>query len=155
MTRENTQKFRAKIYKVGINRCVDVPERVTHALGNESHVPVKGEVEKEELCSTLTPRGGGRHRLFIHSRIWKKLGVDSGAVVRVSLKRDRKSREIKLPLDIAAALPKGSDARAAFMGMTGTFRLRFVEWITAAKRPETRKKRIRTAVQRLLEHKKK
>ncbi len=105
MQRDKAQHFRERIYEVGINRCVDVPERVTRVLGRDKYVPVKGHVENVAMRSTLVPRGGGRHRLFIHSRIWRRLGVDSGDVVRISLLRNGESREVIVPQEIAAALP--------------------------------------------------
>ncbi|MFQ6001796.1 MAG: YdeI/OmpD-associated family protein [Anaerolineae bacterium] len=149
--RDKPLPFRARIYKVGINRCVDVPERVSSSLGQDTHVPVKGWVEGEPMRSTLVPRGGGRHRLFIHSRIWRKLGVDTGDVVEVSLLRDTESREVPLPDDLAAALPEGSEALAAFNDLTVADRRRFVARILEAKKPETRERRIQQGIELLVE----
>lgn len=35
--------FSAKIYKTGINPCVDVPKLVSKALGEKGYIPVKGK----------------------------------------------------------------------------------------------------------------
>ena len=69
-------RFRAKLYAVGVNRCVDVPPEVTDALGGETHIRVKGRVGDEPYRSNLAPRARGMHRLFVHSSIWRKLSVD-------------------------------------------------------------------------------
>lgn len=135
--------FHAKIYAVGVNRCVDVPARVSRALGPGGHLPVRGTIGGEQLRSRLVPRGGGLFRLFIHSRIWKKLGVDVGDVVSVSLTTDPQGDRVRLPWEIAAAFPRGSRERAAFDAETAATRRRFIAWVTAARTTTTRDRRIK------------
>jgi len=110
--RQKSQSFRARIYKLGINRCVDVPQGVSRALGEDKYVPVKGCVQDVALRSTLVPRGGGKYRLFIHSRIYEALGVDSGDFVCVHLERDHQSGELSVPKDLSKALRADKDAHA-------------------------------------------
>ena len=31
-------RFRARLYAVGVNRCIDVPQEVSHALGGQTHI---------------------------------------------------------------------------------------------------------------------
>lgn len=116
--RATVQYFRAKIYAVGANRCVDVPERVTQALGGQTHVPVIGTVGGRRFRSNLAPRGGGMHRLFVHSDIWRKLGVDVGDVVDVEINRDVEEWEIPVPADLSEAMPPCSEAFEAFRALT-------------------------------------
>lgn len=144
-------RFRARIYAIGINRCVDVPKRVAARLGSEMHIPVAGDVEGKPIVSTLVPRGGGQHRLYIHSRIWRKLGVDKSDVVCVSLVRDEASREPQVPADILAALVPGSRARRVFDAFTAASRRRFVAWIAETKSAEARTRRIQVGKRRLAE----
>jgi hypothetical protein len=152
--RRKAQSFRAKIYKVGINRCVDVPRRVSCALGEGKYVPVKGCVEDVEFRSTLVPRGGGKYRLFIHSRIYKSLGIDSGDVVEIRLTRDSQSREISLPKDVAEALRANKDAQASFEKLPSGARRGFLQWIAGAKKAETRSRRIQEGIRRIIRHRK-
>ncbi len=153
--REAEQRFRGRIYSVGANRCVDVPDRVSRALGQETRIPVKGSVGGEPFRSTLVPRGGGRHRLFIHSRIWRKLGVDRGRTVDIRLRGDRSRREARLPGDIADALAARPKARAAFENMTPAGRRAFVSYILEAKTGPTRERRIRQGLQRIVDNRRK
>lgn len=53
---------------------------------------------------------------------------------------------VRVPADLAAALRKNVKARAAFAGFPPSHRREYVEWITGAKRPETRARRLATAV---------
>ena len=144
-------RFRAKLYAVGVNRCVDVPREVTVALGGETHIRVVGRVGGEPYRSNLAPRGGGAHRLFVHSDIWRKLGIDVGDVVEVEVERDEQEWEITVPADIAEAMPEGSEALAAFQALTVPNRKRFIDRIEETRTPATRKRRIEQGIQLLIE----
>ena len=53
---------------------------------------------------------------------------------------------VKVPADLAAALRKSARARAGFDRLPPSHRREYVEWITGAKREETRARRVATAV---------
>ena len=144
-------RFRVKLYAVGVNRCVDVPPEVTVALGGETHIRVKGRVGGEPYRSNLAPRGGGKHRLFVHSDIWRELGVDVGDEVEVEIERDEEEWEFAVPADLAEAMPEGSEALEAFQALTVPNRKRFIDRIEETKTPATRKRRIEQGVQLLIE----
>jgi len=131
--KEKTFNFKAEIYTVGVNRCVDIPGRVTRELGQEKHIPVKGKVDSIAFSSNLVPRGDSKHRLFILSSIWRRLDVDTGDTVSISLQRDEKPREVTVPANILSALKANSEALKAFEAMTVNGRRAFVRWISEAK----------------------
>ncbi|MGB8013891.1 MAG: YdeI/OmpD-associated family protein [Terriglobales bacterium] len=54
---------------------------------------------------------------------------------------------VKTPADFTAALRKNKKAAAAFAAFSPSCKREYVEWIVEAKRPETRDKRIATAVE--------
>ncbi|WP_126175401.1 YdeI/OmpD-associated family protein [Tsuneonella rigui] len=62
--------------------------------------------------------------------------------------------EIAMPDDFAAALAGNAKAKAALEGFAPSHRREYLEWITEAKREETRAKRIAQAVEWLAEGKK-
>lgn len=144
-------RFQATLYAVGVNRCVDVPPEVSEAFGGETHIRVKGMVGDEPFRSNLAPRGGGAHRLFVHSNIWRKLGVDLGDTVDVEIERDKQEWEISIPADLADAMPEGSEALEAFQALTIPNRKRFIDRIEEAKTPATRKRRIEQGIGLLIE----
>ena len=143
--------FRAELYAVGVNRCVDVPPEISEALGGETHIRVKGTVGGKPFRSNLAPRGGGKHRLFVHSGIWRKLGVDVGDVVDVEIERDDEEWEITVPADLAEAMPEGSEALEAFQALTVPNRKRFIDRIEESKTPATRQRRIEQGIDLLVE----
>ena len=54
---------------------------------------------------------------------------------------------LRVPLDLVSALKKNKKASAAFEKFSYSHRKEYVEWITGAKRIETRQKRVKTAVE--------
>lgn len=141
--------FRAKLYKIGFLRCVDVPPNVSQALDDPGAIPVRGSVARIAFQSTLTPRGAGRHRLYVHSRIWRPLRLDIGDSVEIMIERDHESREIATPRDLLRALERRPAARAAFRSSTVARQREISNWLVAAKRPETRERRIEQALDTL------
>jgi uncharacterized protein YdeI (YjbR/CyaY-like superfamily) len=61
--------------------------------------------------------------------------------------------EAEVPVDLAAALAKNKTAAKAFQTFSPSHRREYVEWITEAKRDETRQKRIATTLEWLAEGK--
>jgi Bacteriocin-protection, YdeI or OmpD-Associated len=59
----------------------------------------------------------------------------------------------KMPAEFAAALQKNKKAATAFEAFSPSCRREYIEWIAEAKRPETREKRIETAVEWIAEGK--
>lgn len=57
------------------------------------------------------------------------------------------------PPDLAAALKKNARARATFEGFSPSHKREYVEWITSAKRDETRQRRLDEAVRMLADGK--
>ena len=54
---------------------------------------------------------------------------------------------VKVPADLAAALEKRTKARTGFEALSPSHRREYVEWITAAKRDETRARRVATTLE--------
>jgi len=148
--------FVAPIQKIWIMRCVDVPRDVSEALRdaageNIMHPPVHGFIEGLPFKSTLVPAGDGRFRLHVHSRIWRKLRIDAGAEVEVTLMLDQAPRPAVVPADLAAALAVKPAALKMFNALTLPLRRQILWYLDNAKHASTREKRVKLMVQRMLE----
>lgn len=148
---DKPQRFSATLYKVGGNRCVDVPEKVGNAFERRRYVPVVATVKGHSIRTTLMPRGGGRYRLFLNDEIRKATSVDVGDEVIIVLRIDRESKEIPVPRDLEKALSSTKGGRAAFDILTPLQKRAFLQYILKAKKPETRERRIREGIQLLLQ----
>jgi len=78
--------------------------------------------------------------------------VDDG-VRRPSTKDAKPKPPVSVPDDLATALKKNAKALATFDGFAPSHRREYVEWITEAKREETRQKRLVQAIEWLAEGK--
>jgi hypothetical protein len=152
---ETTYTFAARIQKIWIMRCVDLPRDISKEIRNAAgenalRVPVRGWIEGLAMQSTLVPAGGGRYRLHIHSNIWRKLKIDAGAAVDVALMIERDRRETPVPADLAASLADEPRALGAFQSLTPAFRRQIIIFLEKAKQAKTREKRVLLIVRRML-----
>jgi Bacteriocin-protection, YdeI or OmpD-Associated/Domain of unknown function (DUF1905) len=153
---ENPYVFVAKIQKIWIMRCIDVPRDISKAVkkeagGNPRHIPVHGWIDGLAFENTLVPRGGGNYRFHVNSKIWRKLQIDAGAAVEVTMLLDQEPREAVVPPDLAAELAGTPRALAAFNAITPSLRRHIVDWVDKAKQSKTRDKRVQFIVKRMLE----
>ena len=66
---------------------------------------------------------------------------------------EKEKKELAIPDDLTAALRKNAKARKTFENFSYSHRREYVEWITEAKRAETRATRIAKAVEQMAEGK--
>lgn len=148
--------FAARIQKIWIMRCIDLPRDICKSFRqlageNAKHIPVNGWIEGLPITSTLVPAGAGRYRLHVHSSIWRKLRIDAGSTVEVTLLLDTEPRDPALPPDLAAGLAETPRALESFNAQTPAMRRQIVRFLEAAKRPATREKRIQQIAKFMLE----
>jgi hypothetical protein len=148
--------FVAKIEKIWIMRVIDIPRDIGKAIAkiageNKQHIPVQGWIEGLPFQNTLVPRGAGNYRMHVHSRIWRKLHIDAGAAVEVTVQLDTEFREAVLPPDMAATLAATPRALATFNSLTIALRRHIINFVEAAKQSRTREKRIQLVVRRMQE----
>ena len=76
------------------------------------------------------------------------------AVKKAPAAKRQPKPELPIPAEFAAALSASPAAQTALLAFAPSHRREYVEWITAAKRAETRDKRIAQAIEMLAEGKK-
>jgi len=142
-----SHQFVASIYKLGVNRCVDIPQNVARSLGDESHIPVVVEAGGLSLCSNLVPAGAGRYRLFINSEIRRATGSDTGDTIVLSVARDDSDRDVQLTGDVENAIRSVEDGLETFDALTLNQKREMMGYIDAAKTTPTRQRRIEHLVE--------
>lgn len=144
-------EFVAIIYKVGILRCVSVPEGVCAQLTPGRAVPVVITVAGRTARTTLLPAAGGDFRLYLDGAMRKAAGADTGDPVGIALRLDRASREMPVPGDLAGALARVPRAHREYRAVTTAMRREIVRYIEKAKAPATRARRIAHCLRMLAE----
>ena len=95
-------------------------------------------------------RMGGQTLVGFNKAVRTAAGVEAGDTIDVVIALDAAERTVEVPDDFGAALDAGG-ARAAFDALAPSHRKEYVRWITEAKKPETRAKRIAEAVPMITE----
>lgn len=139
------ERFTARIHKVGINPCVDVPARISKAYGRRGYVPVNVTLGGEIFRATLVPVGGGSHRLCLHHLMRKAAGRETGDMITIRLALDTASRVLKPPADLVKAL-RAAGQMKTFVGNTPSRRKELVRWVQGTKNPKTRARRVAQVV---------
>jgi hypothetical protein len=120
---------------------VTVPFDVESVFGAK-RVPIQARIDGEPYRGTLVRMGGPDHILLVRKDIREKIGKQLGDTVDVVLEKDMSERIVELPPDLVSALDDEPQMRAFFDGLSFTHRKEYVNWITEAKRTETRQARI-------------
>jgi len=103
------QKFKAKIYPVGINWCVDVPSSVSGKLKPvKGYIRIKGTINNYEFTQTLVPVKGSLYRLFVNGIMMKGGSTALGeiAVFHIEQNEEEKIETYLMPLKLEKALIK-------------------------------------------------
>src|SRR5688500_17510328 len=81
--------FKAKIYSVGINWCVDVPRRITKQLTAErGYIKIKGEINGFTFTKTLMPVKNSPYRLFVNQAMMKGGGTALGKTASFKIEQN-------------------------------------------------------------------
>ncbi|GAB1641058.1 YdeI/OmpD-associated family protein [Krasilnikovia sp. MM14-A1259] len=128
---------------------VILPEHVVAALGGKSRVRVTGTLNGVDFASSTMGMGEGKVCLGVHKATREAAGVAIGDEITLRVGRDDRPRELTVPEDLVAALAGDDAAAAAFDRLSFTHRREYVEWITGAKRAETRTRRVTQTLERL------
>ena len=150
------REFRAKLSRfegVGTWTYVKVPFDVEKLFGKGGQVKVKAAVNGAPFRSSLMPDGDGQHFLVVGKAIRDKAKVRVGDRVTVVVEPDAGPRIIEAPPDMAKALGKNKTAKTVWDDFAYSHKKAYVDWIVAAKRAETRDRRIEKSVTMIAEQK--
>jgi len=92
---------------------------------------------------------GGRNLIGLSKAARKDLDVEIGDTVDALIELDDAERTVEVPDDLAAALDADPRVRAAYDALSYTRRKELAGGVVAAKRPDTRTRRIAAAIETL------
>jgi len=143
-------EFRALIEEArgGGGAWVQVPPLVVEELGGAGRIPVRATFDGVPYRGSVVSMGGGGMVIGILKDIRTKLGKVVGDEVVVILELDQGSREVEVPEDLERGLADAGLADA-FAGLSFTRRREIAEGVSGAKKPETRQRRIESAITEL------
>ncbi len=116
----------------------------------EGRPPVVGTVNGTPVRTRLAPYDGVTY-LGLTRPFRDAAGIEVGDRVEIEIELDTAPREVDVPEELAMALASDAPARAAFDALAFTHRKEYARWISEAKRPETKERRVASTLQMLVE----
>ncbi|MDP2888556.1 MAG: YdeI/OmpD-associated family protein [Bacteroidota bacterium] len=134
---------------------VEFPFSAEEVFGTRGMVKIKALFDgKAEYRGVMSNMGTGCHILIMTQEVRRKLGKSFGDSVLVELEHDLEKREVIIPEDVRNLLIEYPEAQAFFEILSYTHRKEYINWITSAKREETRTKHMVEFIEKLLKKKK-
>jgi hypothetical protein len=127
---------------------VPLPADTAEVFGTRARFPVRATVNDVEYAGSTMPTGEGGFCLGLTKAIRAEAGVDIGDHVHVVLERDTAERTVEIPGDLALALETAGQTKA-FHALPFTQRKEYARWVTDAKKPETRDRRVAKIIETL------
>jgi len=123
-------------------------EQVAALARGPKSPPVKVTVNGGYTFDGRVGRMGGEYLVGFNKAIRAAAGVEAGETIDVVIVADTAERTVEVPEDLAGAMTSAG-VMDAFTTLAPSHRKEYVRWVTEAKRPETRAKRITEAVQKI------
>jgi hypothetical protein len=133
----------------GVGAFIRVPRDVASKLGFKGRPKVRAVIAGAPYRGSLMPLGDGTFGLGVLKAIQQEKGVDIGDTITVELEADTEERTVQLPADLAAELARNKAAATAWDKLSYTNRKEIAFSLEEAKRPETRERRLKAALERL------
>ena len=128
-----------------------VPFKTEEVFGTRAQVKVKVTIDGYPYRGSIVPMGLGGHVMGVKKEIQKAIGKKAGDMVEIILEEDKEQRVVLIPEDFLAQLELNKNAKSKFEKLSYTHKREYVEWINGAKKAETRNRRIKKAIEKLLE----
>src|SRR5258707_7610066 len=145
-------RFKAKLFrpaeseKAGSWTFLVLPKNASAKLPSRGMTAIEGTINGFPFQAALEPDGQKSHWLKVDRKLGKSAGAESGDIVTLEIAPAGKETEPQMPPDLkkgpAAAPPK---AQTLWLDITPNARRDWIHWITSAKQPETRARRIKKA----------
>lgn len=128
---------------------LDFPVSASKKLPSRGRVAVRGTMNGFAFTISAFPTGDGTHQIAVSKALQAGAKAGPGDRVHVSLEPETGPRTVTVPADLKKALATATKARKNFDDLSYGHRKAYVDWITEAKQAETRRRRIRQALDRL------
>ncbi|MBT9257854.1 YdeI/OmpD-associated family protein [Phycicoccus sp. MAQZ13P-2] len=122
-----------------------VPDEVVEGLGGGRRPKVAATVAGHTWRTSIAAMGG-RFLLGASAAVREAAGIAAGETHTVTVVLDDAPRTVEVPEDLASALAADADAARAWEALTYSAQRRHAEAVLAAKKPETRARRVESVV---------
>lgn len=150
--------FTATLYRIGVQRCVRVPDQISKAFGGppgstegrQATIPVRIRVGDRVVSTSLLRNKGGGFRLVVAKALCDAAGADAGDEITLVVGSDPSRGEPDLPQDLMDRLAATPHGMENLWSRSPADRRQLVRWLDSAKAAATRERRLSQAVERIL-----
>ena len=147
------KKFKVRLESVGPRGAwvyIRIPFNVEEAFGSRARVSVRGTINGFAFRSSVFPDGRGSHTMMVNKTMQAGAEAKPDEFVRLVMVPDRAPRTVSVPADLRRTLASQPRARAAFQKLSWSRKKEYIDWITNAKKAETRAARLKKSLRLLL-----
>jgi hypothetical protein len=147
-TQADPLKFKTKLVSRGPGGAwtyLQVPFSFPEAFGRKGRIPVRATINGFAFRSSRMPRAGV-HILGIVKDILAGANAAPGETVHLEPAFDETPGTVEVPTDFEAALKDAPAEKRTFTALSYPHKKEYVDWITGAKKIETRQSRIEKAI---------
>lgn len=151
MKKTEKYKFKAEIYKTGINYCVDVPKKITSEMtATKGYIKIKGTVNEFPFKKSLVSVKNGLYRLFVNIPTLKGANTAVGKNANFEIEHDYNivTKEYPVPKTLTEQLKKGKMLND-FKNLTESRKKNILKYLNSIKTEETLQKNIGKLITKL------
>jgi hypothetical protein len=147
--------FETKLFRIGSWTLLHLPAEASSKLPTRGMTMVKGTLNGVPFRALLEPDGryapGKKpsHWFRPDKQLLERAHADVGDTVTVAIEPTNEWIEPEVPADLQTALESDAKAYALWNAITPLARWDWIRWIRAVKTPETRRKHIQVALDKL------
>ncbi len=127
---------------------IEIPLDVEREFGAK-RVKVKAKFDGIDYRGSIVKMGLPCYIIGITKEIRNKMGKDYGEAIRVEIEKDEEERIIEVPSEFQGMLNENSCAKEFYESLSFSNKRKYIQWITSAKKEETRVKRMNEAIVKL------
>lgn len=136
------------------NAFVRIPFDVVKIYGTRGQVKVKATFDDHPYRGVMANMGKGGHMIGVLKAIRKAIGKNVGDSLRVTIEKDMDERMVVIPPELETVFARNPKAKSRFEILSFTNRKEYALWISSAKKPETKERRLKDIVGKLMSGKK-
>jgi hypothetical protein len=145
-------RFKAKLFRPAQSEKDDswtfltLPKNASAKLPSRGMTAIEGTINGVPFQAVLEPDGQKSHWLKVERKLREAADAEAGELVMLEIAPAAKEPEPEVPADLRKVLATAApNARNLWLDITPNARRDWIHWITSAKQPETRVRRIKNA----------
>ena len=148
---KSTIRFSARLIrlkaneKIGSGTLLTLPRNASAKLPSRGMTMVEGTINGFPFRAALEPDGEESYWLRVNKALQAAAGAEAGDTVKVEITRAGEEPETRIPTELRQALAAAPRAHALWADITPMARQNWILWISSARQPETRMRRIENA----------